>query len=79
MKQIYMTRLVFLIMLGLVLTSLPTYSQIPKTINYQGFLSHTNNNPVPDGNYNITFKLYNVATGGTALWTETQADKFINN
>jgi hypothetical protein len=79
MKQINMTKLVFLIMLGLLLTSLSAYSQMPKTINYQGFLAHTNNNPVPDSNYNITFKLYNVATGGTALWMETQADKFINN
>jgi hypothetical protein len=28
---------------------------------------------VPDGNYSLTFKLYNVAAGGSALWTETQS------
>jgi type 1 fimbria pilin len=68
MKQINMTKLVFLIMLGLLLTSLSAYSQMPKTISYQGVLTDTSNNPVPDGNYNLTFKLYDVQTGGTALW-----------
>lgn len=28
--------------------------------------------PVPDGTYENTFRLYDVAAGGTALWTETQ-------
>jgi hypothetical protein len=32
MKQIYMTKLVFLILLGLLLTSLSTYSQIPHSV-----------------------------------------------
>jgi len=72
MKHIYIIKLVFLIMLGLLLTSLSTYSQIPKTISYQGVLTDTSNNPVPDGNYNLTFKLYDVPTGGTSLWGEGQ-------
>jgi len=28
---------------------------------------------VPDGSYKLTFKLYDVETGGTALWSETQS------
>jgi hypothetical protein len=28
--------------------------------------------PVPDGSYNVTFRIYDVAAGGTALWTEGQ-------
>ena len=27
---------------------------------------------VPNGDYNLTFKLYNVQTGGTSLWNETK-------
>jgi hypothetical protein len=72
MKQINTIKLVFLILLGLLLTGLSAYSQMPKTISYQGVLTDTSNNPVPDGNYNLTFKLYDVTTGGTALWSEGQ-------
>ncbi len=28
--------------------------------------------PVADGNYTMTFRLYDVASGGSALWTETK-------
>ncbi len=42
---------------------------IPQTLSYQGILTDGNGNPVPDGNYNVTFSFYNVATGGTALFT----------
>jgi hypothetical protein len=40
------------------------------TINFQARLQTSTGGIVPDGNYNIEFKLYNSATGGTALWTE---------
>lgn len=33
---------------------------------------------VPDNTYSIIFALYDVATGGTALWTETQSVVVIN-
>lgn len=48
------------------------WGQIPQTISYQGVLTNASSTPVPDGNYNLTFKLYDVASGGTALWTEAQ-------
>jgi hypothetical protein len=47
------------------------HSQIPRTINYQGYLTSPNgaalNVSVP-----MAFKMYGVATGGAALHTETQ-------
>jgi hypothetical protein len=43
-------------------------AQIPKMINYQGMLMGTNDQPVPEGDYKLTFSLYNDA--GTPLWTE---------
>lgn len=43
-------------------------------LNFQGRLLNSNGSLVPDGLYNIEFKLYNVSSGGTALWTETYYD-----
>lgn len=43
---------------------------VPDTINYQSFLSDSDGDPLPDGDYDITFKLYNVLTDGAPLWTE---------
>ena len=40
-------------------------------INFQARLETSAGAIVPDGNYNVQFKLYNVSTGGTALWTES--------
>ncbi|MGQ9854820.1 MAG: hypothetical protein ACUVTG_15645, partial [Candidatus Oleimicrobiaceae bacterium] len=47
-------------------------AQIPQTVSYQGLLTDASGTPVPDGTYALTFRLYDVPTGGTALWTETQ-------
>jgi hypothetical protein len=46
-------------------------AQMPRTLNYQGTLA-TGSTPVPDGNYNVTFRLYAASTGGSAVWTEAQ-------
>lgn len=42
------------------------------TLSIQGTLKKDNGRSVEDGNYPMTFKLYTSATGGTAIWTETQ-------
>lgn len=42
-----------------------------RQINYQGKLTDTVGGVVADGNYNLRFKLYTSATGGSPLWTET--------
>ena len=42
-------------------------------LSIQGTLKKDNGRSVEDGNYPMTFKLYTSATGGTAIWTETQA------
>jgi len=39
------------------------------TIPYQGYLADTDNKPL-DGPYDMTFRLYQQASGGNALWTE---------
>ncbi len=45
-------------------------------INYQGKLTTSSGVAVTDGSYNIEFKLYTTATGGTAVWTE---DDLVSN
>jgi hypothetical protein len=52
------------------------YAAVPATLNYQGFLTNpTTGAPLTTATgspVSITFKLYNVASGGTALYTEVQ-------
>lgn len=43
----------------------------PYKINYQGRLTNASGTPMADGQYNMTFRLYSVATAGSAVWTET--------
>ncbi|MCA2004413.1 MAG: hypothetical protein LDL01_01335 [Ignavibacterium sp.] len=51
---------------------------IPQTINFQGVLKDASGNIVSNGDYNITFKIYNAESGGTALWTETKLVNVVN-
>jgi hypothetical protein len=44
---------------------------IPQLINYQGRLTDAAGNPLT-GSYNMTFCLYEAATGGTSPWCENQ-------
>lgn len=47
---------------------------VPDTVGFEGQLADSSGNPVQDGTYDFTFKLYSLSTGGAALWTETQTD-----
>ncbi|MBM2814915.1 MAG: hypothetical protein HW421_1677 [Ignavibacteria bacterium] len=46
-------------------------AQIPEKINYQGFLTAPNGSPVANGSYALSFKIYDAASGGQLLWSET--------
>jgi hypothetical protein len=50
---------------------LPTNAQFNPEINYQGKLTDSSGVAVPDGTYQMVFRLYTAPTGGTAIWTET--------
>ena len=43
-----------------------------QTVIMQGVLRDPLGRTVNDAAYSLTFKVYDVATGGEALWTETQ-------
>jgi len=63
----------------LLATVLPlvVFADVPQRINYQGYLTDSAGNPV-DGNVNVTFSIYDVATGGIVLWSENQSVQVIN-
>jgi hypothetical protein len=44
------------------------------TINFQARLMNNSGSIVSDGYYNVEFKVYDVSSGGSALWTETYYD-----
>lgn len=68
----------FFIILGLFFSITFSFFQnaeaaINKQINYQGKLTLASGVAVPNSSISIVFSLYTAATGGTAIWTETQS------
>lgn len=43
---------------------------VPTQMNFQGRLTNSAGNVVPDGTYNMRFRLYTVSTGGSSVWSE---------
>lgn len=66
-------RTVALCILAFVIGAGSSFGQIPRLISYQGVYTDTTGTPKPDSTYSFTFRLYDVGTGGTALWTETKS------
>ena len=64
--------------LALLFSASVLFGQAPSTLSLQGVLREVSGAAAADGEYSMTFKMYDVATGGTALWTETQP-AFVNN
>ncbi len=74
MNQCFLMRTIlipFLLLLGVTAASAQETEQ-PLTLNYQGVLTDPSGVPVPDGQVDLTFRLYPAPTGGIALWTEPQ-------
>lgn len=67
MKQI----LRILLATALIAVCIVTKAAPPSTMNYQGNLADASGIPI-DGTVSMTFRLYNVETGGLSLWEETQ-------
>ena len=57
----------------------PSYAQVANTnnkaISFSARLKTANGQAVPDGFYNVSFRLYNGSEGGAPLWTETFYDE----
>ena len=61
----------FVLSLGIAWLMPLAFAAPPQTINYQGYLTNPGGTPVNSAVV-MTFRLYSVASGGAALWTETQ-------
>ncbi|MEW6515355.1 MAG: hypothetical protein AB1439_00435 [candidate division FCPU426 bacterium] len=53
-------------------------TQIPERMNYQGYLTNSSGVPI-NGTRNITFYIYDTASGGMALWSELQSNVTVTN
>lgn len=53
------------------------WGQVPQTMSFQGKITDSSGNAL-NGNYSIQFALYDVASGGAALWNETQTVSVID-
>ncbi|MBC7884823.1 MAG: hypothetical protein H7X99_05075 [Saprospiraceae bacterium] len=61
----------FVLIILIICVSISLDAQIPRTISYQGVLTDTNGNLLPDGNRSITLKLYETLSGNLPIYTET--------
>jgi hypothetical protein len=64
MGQLIKTTLLFLL-----LAVLMCLAQVPREMNYQGYLTDANKNPIT-GNFKLTFTIYDAQSGGNTLWIE---------
>jgi len=56
----------------LIAMQLPAQAAVSDTLNFQGRLLTNTGALVPDGSYNIEFRLYDADVGGVNSWTETR-------
>ena len=52
--------------------SLADFRAVPVILNYQGYLTDTLGNPINNGSLAMIFKIYDAATGGNELWSESR-------
>ena len=69
MKNIRTAALHLLVILVAFATQLQAQNQ---TLGVQGVVKNSNGTAIDNGDHSLTFKLYDVETGGTSLWDETQ-------
>ena len=48
---------------------------IPQTTSHQGVLADALGQPVADGTYSLTFKLYTALNSGGPIWTSTKMSR----
>lgn len=55
------------------------FCSVPPLLNFQGRITNTTGEALPDGNYSIVFRIYNDSIGGSAVWEEPQLDLLVKN
>ncbi len=54
-------------------------SSIPRRLSYQGLLTRSNGQPAENRTYEVKFRLYKEAEGGTHFWEEIHPDLSIDD
>ncbi len=57
-----------IVLLGLTMVSITVAQTLPSSFNYQGRLTDTAGTPLPNGNYQMIFSIWDAVTGGNQLW-----------
>ncbi len=68
-----MRNTILLLLLLVALSPGNLFAQIPRNISYQGVLTDDAGVPRPNGRYFFSFKLYDVSSGGAAIWTQAES------
>ena len=72
MKSKALCRLMFACFAVLLMSAqTPASASVPQQITYQGYLTATDGTPINKA-VTLRLSLYDLATGGTLLWTEQQ-------
>lgn len=66
-----MKRAILVVVLLVIAVATSVFGEVPRKLNFQGVLTDDAGGAL-EGSYEITFRLYNVESDGTALWEETQ-------
>ena len=70
MKKVLLIQVAFFFIC--LMLSYGAQGQVPQLMNYQGILiDPATGEPVTDNTYTITFSLYTLSSGGSALWSES--------
>ncbi|MDB5187467.1 MAG: hypothetical protein JWM07_939, partial [Candidatus Saccharibacteria bacterium] len=66
--------IIFAIFAMAILSVSATYAAqtVPYKMNFQGRLANASGTAMPDGLYNMKFRIFDATTGGTQQWTETR-------
>jgi hypothetical protein len=71
-KVILRDLLLIIVLLTLFISVGQANAALPQTMNYQGYLTNPSGTPI-DGTINMSFYIYDVSSGGNALWSESQS------
>ncbi len=67
MKHLWRTTIALLVICPVIVSSLHAQT-LPNSFNYQGRLTDTAGTPMPNGNYQMVFSIWDAVTGGNQLW-----------
>jgi microcystin-dependent protein len=65
----FMKRVLILVTIGVLLSSAPLRAQtVPSLMNFQGQVLAADGTPLATGDYELTFRVFDAAEGGTLIW-----------